>query len=88
MGFSLVQWLSCVVVLYLTLDIQPSAQARTLQVRPLVLASVVCAPGMPFWISWSYKVPLSADANLLITFSLTLYLCCAAILLPFCSAQS
>ena len=37
-GFSLVQWLSCVVVLYSSLDRQPSAQALTLQVRSLVLA--------------------------------------------------
>jgi hypothetical protein len=43
---------------------QPSAQERILQVGPLVPASVVRVPGMPFWISLSYEGSLSAYANL------------------------
>jgi hypothetical protein len=39
-------------------------QERILQVGPLVPASVVRVPGMPFWISLSYEGSLSAYANL------------------------
>ena len=60
-GTSLVQWLACVVVLYSIRDKQPSAQAQASQVGHL---SVVRVPEMPFRISWSCEVPLTAYANI------------------------
>jgi hypothetical protein len=58
-----IQRLSCAVELCSTLDRQPSAQERILQVGPLVPASVVRVPGMPFWISLSYEGSLSAKGG-------------------------